>query len=128
MTRLSILAALLVSLTGTAASTQPAPDAGRAAGVTVMRAINTAQNAVRQQSGKYVLLADLLGHAAMGRVRNDIVIDGDRLTYQGRQLRLALAPDAMQYQAMVVPGEDCGTAIFSNEGGLIYTGKVLDCK
>jgi hypothetical protein len=33
----------------------------------------------------------------------------------------------MQYQAMVVPAETCGTATFSDERGLIYTGKVLDC-
>lgn len=126
MTRLLFVASLIFVNGGTIASTQPAANPARA-GITVMRAINTAENAVRQESGKYTELADLLNHGAMARVRADIVVNGNLITHRGQQLRLALTPDAMQYQVMVVPAETCGTAIFSDERGLIYTGKVLDC-
>lgn len=107
--------------------TQPAPDPARRAAITVMRMINTAEAAIRHRTGKYVDLADLINHAMMSAVRAEIVANGDTITYRGQQLRLALTADAMQYQAMVLPAETCGTAVFSDERGLIYTGKVLDC-
>jgi hypothetical protein len=122
----AISLALMLSAAAVTAS-QPAADAGVRSAVTVMRAINTAENAVRHESGKYVLLADLLEHRAMSRVRTDIVVNGAAITHQGRTLRVVLSGDALQYHAMVVPAETCGTAIFSDERGLIYTGKVLDC-
>ncbi len=127
MIRCASFAVLVVLSVGTVASTQPAADPERTAGIVVMRAINTAENAVRQQSGKYLELADVIDHAALSRVRANIVVSGNAITHQGQQLRLALSPDALQYQVMVVPTATCGTAIFSDERGLIYTGKVLDC-
>lgn len=124
--RIAVLVSLL-SVAMSASSHQPAPDPVRA-GITVMRAMNTAQNAARQSTGRYLELVDLLNHPAMSRVRGEIVVNGGAVTHQGQQLRLALSPDAMQYLVTVVPTDTCGTAVFSNEGGLIYTGKVLDCK
>lgn len=108
-------------------SAQQSTDDERRAGITVMRAINTAENAVRQTTGKFVPLGDLLDHRFMAKVRPAIVVSGDMISYQGQQLRLALSADASQYQVMVVPAATCGTAVFSDERGLIYTGKVLDC-
>ncbi len=107
--------------------TQPATDPARRAGITVMRMINTAEAAIRHSTGKYVDLNELINHATISGVRAEIVANGNTITYRGQQLRLALTPDAMQYQAMVIPAETCGTAVFSDERGLIYTGKVLDC-
>ena len=118
---------LFLGALGTTAFTQSSADPERAAGIRVMRAINTAEHMARQQSGKYVGLAELLDHKAMGGVRADIAATDSVVFYQGRQLRLLLSPDGSQYQAMVVPVESCGTAIFSDERGMIYTGKVLDC-
>lgn len=127
MTRLAGFATLILLSAGAVTATQPAVDPGRAAGITVIRSINTAENAVLQRTGKYIELTELLSHAAMGRVRGDIVVNGSVVTHRGQQLRLTLTRDAKQYQVMVVPGESCGTAVFSDERGLIYTGKVLDC-
>jgi hypothetical protein len=109
------------------AATQPSPDDQRRAAITLMRAINTAEAAVRSKSGKYVHLTELLEIPAMGRVKPDIAIKGSTATYQGMTIRLALSTDAAQYQVAVVPGETCGWAAFGDERGLIYTGKVLDC-
>lgn len=128
MVRMVATFIFFVVLVATAfAFTQPPPDPARRAGITVMRMINTAENAIKQSTGKYVDLNELINHAMMGGVRAEIVANGNTITYRGQQLRLALTPDAMQYQVMVIPAETCGTAIFSDERGLIYTGKVLDC-
>ena len=112
---------------GAAAARTQAPDDDRRAAITVMRAINTAENAVRQTSGKYVELAALLDHRSMGGVKPNIAANGSLIFHKGAQLRLALSADASQYQVMVVPVDTCGVAVFSDERGLIYTGKVLDC-
>ena len=109
------------------AATQPSPDDQRRASITLMRAINTAEHAVKTRAGKFVPLAELLEHPAMGRVKADISVNGAVATYQGATIRVALSTDATQYQVAVVPGETCGWAAFSDERGLIYTGKVLDC-
>ena len=119
---------LFLGALGTTALTQSGPDPERAAGIRVMRAINTAEHVARQQSGRFVELSELIDHKMMGGVRADIEATDSVIFYQGRQLRLLLSPDGSQYQAMVVPVDSCGYAIFSDERGMIYTGKVLDCK
>jgi len=118
----------LVSALGVTLLSQSTVDPERTAGIRVMRMINTAENVVLQQSGKYVGLAELLDHRAMGGARADFATNGSVVFYQGKQVRLVLSPDSSQYHAMVVPVDTCGTAVFSDERGLIYTGKVLDCK
>ena len=118
--------ALLLATIGLAA-TQPSPDDQRRSAIMLMRAINTAEHAVMSRSGKFVHLAELVEHPAMGRVKADIAVKGATATYQGATIRVALSTDATQYQVAVVPGETCGWAAFSDERGLIYTGKVLDC-
>jgi hypothetical protein len=121
------IAVVILLMTTALASTQPAGDPERAAAISLMRALNTAENAARQQTGKYLELSELINHRMMGGVRGQIETNGSVVFFQGRQLRLLLAPDGSQYQAMVVPVDACGTAVFSDERGMIYTGKVLDC-
>ena len=126
--RLFALLAFSIVLSGIAIVAGQAPDdEERRAAITVMRAVNTAENAVRQKSGKYVELGALLEHGAMGRVKPDVAANGGLVFHKGAQVRLALSADGMGYQVMVVPVQTCGTAVFSDERGLIYTGKVLDC-
>ena len=126
MFRISAILLFLGALE-TTSLTQSSVDPERRAGITLMRSLNTAEASARSQSGKYIDLADLINHPLMGGVRGEITTDGSGVFYQGRQLRLLLSPDGLQYQAMVVPVESCGTAMFSDERGMIYTGKVLDC-
>ena len=92
-----------------------------------MRAINTAEYATKGRDGKFVHLAELLEHPSMGGVKPNITVSGGVVTHQGATVRLAVSSDGTQYQVSVVPGETCGWAAFSDERGLIYTGKVLDC-
>jgi hypothetical protein len=127
MVRIStILAIVILVAAGVTVSTQPADDVTRA-DVRLMRSLNTAENIIRQQSGKYMQLADLIDHKTMGGVRPEITTSGTVVFFQGRQLRLMVSPDGLHYQAMVVPVEGCGTAVFTDERGMIYTGKVIGC-
>ena len=120
--------AIAILVTAAALSAQPSGDDQRRAAIVLMRTINTAEHVVKSQDGRFVHLAELLEHPAMGRVKPDIRVSGGLVTHQGATVRLALSSDGTQYQVSVVPGETCGWAAFSDEGGLIYTGKVLDCK
>jgi len=128
--RLIAVVAFTVILSAIAVIAQQAPaDDGRRNAIVVMRAINTAENAVRQRGAKYVPMAELVEHPAMGGVKGDIGVnvDGSTYAYKGGQLRLALAADATQYVVTFAPVETCGTASFTDERGMIYAGKVLDC-
>jgi hypothetical protein len=127
MNAIRIIGTVILLMTTVMASTQPVGDPELRAGITLMRAVNTAEAAARGQTGKYLELADLLNHRMMGGVRAQVETNGTVVFYQGRQLRLVVSPDGSQYHAMVVPVDTCGSAIFSDERGLIYTGKVLDC-
>jgi len=125
--RIIMLFAMTVVLTGIAIAAQAPTDPELRDAITVMRAINTAENAVRQTGGKYVPLVTLVDQAFMTRVRPNIVVNGDVVTYMDAQVRLVLPADALQYQVMVMPRQSCGAAVFSDERGVIYTGKGLGC-
>jgi hypothetical protein len=118
--------ALCITLAVTAVMAQSSADDERRAAITALRAINTAENAVRSQSGKYVPLAELLNHGAMARVKPNFAIAGNTFTHAGAQVRLTLSPDATQYVVTVVYAAPTYTAAFSDERGLIYTGKALE--
>jgi hypothetical protein len=129
MTRLLSMVAIVVLLAGVVigARFQPSGDDQRRAAIAAMRMINTAEHAIKNRDGKFVHLAELLAHPAMGRVKADFAVNGGVVMYHGSTVRLAVSTDGAQYQVSVLPGETCGWAAFSDERGLIYTGKVLDC-
>lgn len=115
------IAAITISATA-----QPAPqEAERRAAITVLRAINTAENAILQKTGKYLPLTELIDQPMMSRVKPDIAISGSTYAHAGAQVRLALSADATQYVVTVVSGAPNHTAAFTDERGLIYTGQAL---
>lgn len=102
------------------------PDDERRAAIKVLRAINTAENAARSKGGAYLPIAELLNHPMMSGVKADFVVNGNSVTHAGAQVRLALSADATQYVVTVVSGAPSYTAAFTDERGLIYTGKALE--
>jgi type II secretory pathway pseudopilin PulG len=109
-----------------ARSVQQSSDDERRAAITVLRAINTAENAAKGTGGKYLPLSELLNHPAMARVKPNIAVDGNTYTHAGAGVRLALSADATQYVVTVVSAAPTYTAAFSDERGVIYTGKALE--
>ena len=123
---LSSIAIFCIAVGAAAVVAQSSADDERRAAITALRAINTAENAVKSQGGKYVPLAELLNHGAMGRVKPNFTVSGNTFSYAGAQVRLALSADATQYVVTVVSPAPNYTAAFSDEGGIIYTGKALE--
>jgi hypothetical protein len=125
--RVSAVALIFCVFTGFSAATalQPSPDDERRDAIRLLRAINTAENRVRGAAGKYVPLIELLEHGSMGGVKPDITVSGGIVTHKGAQIRLALSADATQYVVTVVSGAPNHTAAFTDERGVIYTGKAL---
>jgi hypothetical protein len=109
-----------------ARSVQPSPDEERRAAITVLRAINTAEIAAKGTGGKYLPMSELLNHPAMGRVKANFAVEGNTYTHAGAGVRLALSADATQYVVTVVSAAPTYTAAFSDERGVIYTGKALE--
>ena len=126
--RLIAFAVLSITLSTIALMAQQSPgDDDRRAALRVMRAINTAENATKVKGGKYLSLIDLMQHPSMGGVAPQMKVAGTTVSYDKWQLRLALSADASQYMVNMIAGDTCGLALFTDERGLIYTGKVLDC-
>ena len=123
--RVLMLAVLLSASLGVAAHTQAADDERRAA-IKVLRAINTAENAARAKGGSYLPLAELLNHPAMGGVKPDFAVNANSFTYAGAQVRVALSADATQYVVTVKSDTPNYTAAFTDERGVIFTGKALE--
>ena len=109
-----------------ARSVQPSQDDERKAAITVLRAINTAENAAKRSAGKYVAMAELLEHPMMSRVKPNIAVEGNTYTHAGAGVRLALSADGMQYVVTVVSAAPTYAAAFTDERGVIYTGKALE--
>jgi len=127
MNKIAIIFTLLCAMAMAAViAAQSSADDERRAAITALRAINTAENAVKSQGGKYVPLAELLNHGAMARVKPGFTVNGNTFTHAGAQVRLALSADATQYVVTIVSPAPNYTAAFSNEGGIIYTGKALE--
>jgi hypothetical protein len=109
-----------------ARSAQTSADDERRAAITVLRAINTAEIAAKRTGGKYLPLSELLDHPAMGRVKPNFAVAGNSYTHAGAGVRLALSADATQYVVTVVSAAPTYTASFTDERGVIYTGKALE--
>lgn len=124
--RLVAIVAFTITLSAIAVIAQQTPnDADRRAAITVLRAINTAENAAKQKGGRYLPMAELIDQPAMGRVKPNIAISGATFTHAGAEIRVALSADATQYVVTVVSAAPTYTAAFTDERGVIYTGQAL---
>jgi hypothetical protein len=97
------------------------------AGLTLMRAINTAENAERAASGQYLPLERLVTSKMMARVSQAVTFNGDDATYMGQIVRVLVSADGQRYQVQLVPPSGCGVSFFTDERGLIFEGKVIGC-
>ena len=127
MIRALAFTVMMVTPVTTVSTQQSAADEQQRAAIRRMRAINTAEYAVKGRDGKFMHLTELLEHPSMGGVKPNTSISGGVVTHQGMTVRIAVSSNGTQYQVSIVPAETCGWAAFSDERGLIYTGKVLDC-
>jgi hypothetical protein len=133
----ALLSLLLVSV-GRVRSQQsdPAAKAGRTTAVNLVRLINTAEVEPQSQLGRYVSFAELVRSGALKRAAQHFPqLDFDRMNLQserdvlpGWELRLVVAGDGHSYKLSLIEREGrCRLGFFSDEVGIIYHGKAIDC-
>jgi len=122
--------ALVCLVAGTVSGQIPAPaqnDPART-NIVLLRAINTIEAAWAGGSGKYRPLAAVLDAPTFKeRFPEAALADSSSSTVAGHRLVLVVSDDQKHYQAMVWSGEPCAVAMFTNENGLIYSGRGLGC-
>ena len=106
-----------------AATNDPAREA-----VVMLRMLNTAQASLNGDSGTYRPLTTVLGTELFTQRYGALTtIDPTTVVVNGQKLALILIDGGKRYVASVTPAEPCGQAAFTNESGLIYTGRALGC-
>lgn len=94
----------------------------------LVRLLNTAQAESWLTSSSYQARANLLKHRLVSRQSMPVVVQDDTLgEIRGYKLSVLVSGDGKRYHLALVPVSGCSVAFFSNESGLIYTGKTLGC-
>ena len=109
-------------------SAAPADELSRDELLQIMRKVNTAEAALAANAGgvTYGDLASVLEKDPSLRSRIDGVANTTAVL-PGYTLTLILSDDKTSYQVSLTPKRACGVAMFSNEVGKIYQGRVIDC-
>ena len=122
------------------ASTSPANATGQSKhAVTVVRLINTAEAYAHRAQARYVSFPELVSSGALNeaaqmnpdftsafadlyraRVHNKAPI-------QGFDLAIVVSSDGGSYKLSLTAKDDCSAAYFTDERGIIYTGKPIGC-
>jgi hypothetical protein len=112
---------------GAQAPPGPASDPGREA-VIILRVVNTVQAQMSRPAGAYGSLAQVLASPMFKEQFSGASgTDSATATVGHRTLVLVVSDDQKHYQAMVTPTDTCGVTMFTNETGLIYSGRALGC-
>ena len=119
----------LVALTSSSQGVPPKPADPFKEGVVILRVLNTVQAEMNPKSGGYVALSAVLEAPRLKGSFSEVSISGPtKALVGGRGLVLVLSEDRKHYQAMVLPADQCGIGVFTNENGLIYSGRALGCE
>jgi hypothetical protein len=98
-------------------------------GILMLRVLNTVAAEMNHKGGTFVGLSAILESPMLRKSFSEASLaDPTRAVVGGRTLVLVLAEDRKHYQAMVLPAEQCGVGVFTNESGLIYSGRALGCE
>ena len=120
---------LLALGVGASQEVSPKPTDAFKEGVVMLRVVNTVEARMRGAGGTFVPLAEVLEAPMLKSSFSEASLtEPTRALIVGRSLVLVLAEDRKHYQAMVSPAEQCGIGVFTNESGLIYSGRALGCE
>ncbi|MGC2698446.1 MAG: hypothetical protein WA738_21875 [Candidatus Angelobacter sp.] len=124
----------LASITNSHTSDKPAAGS-RAVGT--LRLVNTAEAYAHGSQGKFLPLAELVSTGALkhaGDMNSGFIALYNELSpakgtelLSGYDFALLVSSDGSAYKMSMANKERCGQAFFTDERGLIYAGKVLDC-
>jgi hypothetical protein len=120
---------LLALSVGASQAVSPKPNDPFKEGVLMLRVLNTVEAEMNHTGGTFVPLSAVLETPVLRRSFSEAsMADPTKAIVGGRALVLVLAEDRKHYQAMVSPAERCGIGVFTNESGLIYSGRALGCE
>lgn len=141
--RLFVLVGLTLTLAGTIAVRTSRVQAAEAdeklrRAVDTIRLINTAENQLRFSGAKYAPFGDsplvnACKEAAkknseqFGAVIHNLDLQNAKEPLNGFNFSMVVASDGKAYKISLAEKANCGTAFFSDDGGLIYQGKAIDC-
>lgn len=121
-------AGVLLAMSAFAQEPPAATNGPARAGVVMLRMLNTAQATLNGEGGSYGSLATVLGTPLFTQRYGALsAVDSTTALVNGQKLALIVIDGGKRYVASVTPLEPCGEAAFTNEGGLIYTGRALGC-
>jgi hypothetical protein len=104
--------------------------------LTAVRLINTAEASVRQAQARYVPLAELVSSGALKRAAemnadfSSAFPDADLKSgtlVPGFDLAIVVSSDGGAYKLSIAAKDDCGAAYFTDQRGVIYSGRALGC-
>lgn len=118
---------VLGAITAGHGQTIPAtPELSRREAVVLMRRVNTAQAREHAQGGQYRTLASVIQHDPTLQPQLSVT-DEQTALVKDYKLTLIRSEDGRRYQAALTSDKTCALALFTNEQGPIYLGRVLDC-
>jgi hypothetical protein len=126
---------LALSLMGSATQKQEVggdPEIPTAKLVTTLRLLNTEQVSYREENHRFASQDELLAFLRKTHLLSKSPLDLENPAPY--QLNITTNPDATHYQITIQRPPDfsdkstwCRTAAFSDDGGLIFLGQVIDC-
>ena len=115
---------------------EPVAKADRKTAITLVRLINTAELEPKFQRARYESFSDLLQSGALKNTQRhfpqlaveELNLQSERDVLPGWELRLVVSGDGNSYKLSLIEKEDrCKFGFFSDEVGIIYHGKAIDC-
>jgi len=133
----SMLAGLVLAMSFAVIEAREASKAHGNLASTAVRLINTAEAYARRTNARYVSLADLAATGSLKQaadMNEDLASTYAELNLQNRtnllngfDFGLVVSSDGGAYKLSLSEKQSCGSAYFSDESGIIYTGRALGC-
>ena len=126
---MKLLIISLLALTGATQAVAPKLADPLKEGVAMLRVLNTVEAELNHKGGAFVPLSAVLEAPMLKSGFPEASLsEPTKALVGGRTVLLVLSEDRKHYQAMVQPTESCGIGVFTNESGLIFSGRALGCE
>jgi hypothetical protein len=125
---MKLLIISLLAVTGATQVPAPKPADPLREGVVILRVLNTVEAEMNRKGAFVPLSAVLEAPMLKSGFPEATLSEPTKALVGGRTLVFVLSEDRKHYQAMVPPTESCGIGVFTNESGLIYSGRALGCE